>query len=67
MDQSPQSLIEQLKLSIDSVNECSKQLSQQQIFVYLKQKNRELGFGDQIELHDVILHKSLIKEGLDAK
>ncbi len=61
-----QKLIEQLKKAVEDLNQCSSRLAESDIFVYLRIKSRDNNRqGDQIEINDVILHKSLLKEPAD--
>lgn len=55
-------LIQRLKKAIAEVNECSNLLAKDNIYANIKHLGREESGGEQIELHDVLLFKSLLKE-----
>lgn len=68
MDESTQELIDRLKSAIETVNECSSRLAQENIFAHIGTKSKVKPLqGDNIELRDVILHKSLISEGTNGE
>lgn len=58
-------LIQRLVGAIAEVNECSGLLAKENIYVHIMHLGREAHGGDQIELRDVLLHKSLLKEKLN--
>jgi hypothetical protein len=58
-----QQLIDRVKSAIETINQCSDQLAANDIFLYIRTVSKKTSYeGDHIELYDVILHKSLLKE-----
>lgn len=60
-----QRLIQRLAEAVAEVNECSELLSKENIYVHIMHLGREAHSGDRIELRDVLLHKSLLREKLN--
>lgn len=61
-----QQLIDRIKAAVETINQCSDQLAANDIYVYLRTTSKKTSLqGDNVELYDVILHKSLLKEPAD--
>lgn len=61
-----QQLVDRIKSAVETINQCSEQLAANNVFVYLRIPSKTSSHkGDQVELYDIILHKSLLKELAD--